>query len=226
MTLTSQAGCSETTTAENLICVTAIPIAEFTASTYFLDEFHTLVNFENTSVGGTNFEWLFGDSSAISTDENPSYDYVGNDVGDYLVTLIASSNEGCVDSAFATIIFEERLIYYIPNTFTPDGNEFNQTFQPVFTAGFDAANFEFLIYNRWGELIFETENANEGWDGLIEGGTSIMSAPEGVYTWKVNIKLKNNDNRKVAIGQVNLIRSNNFGRNLNNHLGFLVKEIL
>jgi len=206
LTVTTQTGCSATTTANDLICASGIPIADFSASTYFIDEFHTLVDFENETMGGTSYEWLFGDSTAISTAENPSHDYAGNNLGNYLVTLVAFSPQGCVDSAFATIIFQEQLIYYIPNAFTPDGNEFNQTFQPIFTAGFDAENFELFIYNRWGELIFETKDPNEGWDGSIGNGSSTALAPDGIYTWKVNIKLKNNDDRKTAVGHVNLVR--------------------
>jgi gliding motility-associated-like protein len=206
LTVTTQTGCSSTTTANDLICASGIPIADFSASTYFIDEFHTVVDFENETMGGTSYEWLFGDSTAISTAENPSHDYAGNNLGNYLVTLVAFSPQGCVDSAFATIIFQEQLIYYIPNAFTPDGNEFNQTFQPIFTAGFDPENFELFIYNRWGELIFETKDSNEGWDGSIGNGSSTAQAPDGIYTWKVNIKLKNNDDRKTAVGHVNLVR--------------------
>jgi gliding motility-associated-like protein len=206
LTVTTQAGCSATTSVNDLICVSAIPIADFSASTYIIDEFHTLVDFENTSIGATNYEWLFGDSSSVSTIENASHDYAGNNLGNYLVTLVASSPQGCIDTAFATIIFQEQLVYYIPNAFTPDGNEFNQTFQPIFTSGIDPANFELFIYNRWGELIFETNDPNDGWDGSIGNGSNTALAPDGVYTWKVNIKLKNNDDRKTVVGHVNLMR--------------------
>ena len=54
------------------------------------------------------------------------------------------------------IIINDELIFYVPNTFTPDGDTYNQTFQPIFTSGYDPLVFSMLIYNRWGELLFES----------------------------------------------------------------------
>jgi gliding motility-associated-like protein len=206
LTVTTQEGCSGTTTATDLICVSDIPVADFNVSTYFIDEFNTFVNFENTSIGATNYIWYFGDNSTISTSENTSHNYMGNNVGEYLVTLVASSPQGCIDTAYATIYFQDQLVYYIPNAFTPDEDEYNQTFQPVFTSGFDPDHFEFFIYNRWGELIFESQNPNYGWNGSIDNDTALPLCPDGVYTWKVIFRLNNNDDRKTAVGHVNLIR--------------------
>jgi gliding motility-associated-like protein len=93
-------------------------------------------------------------------------------------------------------------IFYIPNTFTPDGDEHNNLFVPVFTNGFDPANFELEIYDRWGELIFQSFNAEKGWNGHFNGELSQV----GTYVWKIMYKNPDLDEYKVITGHVNLIR--------------------
>ena len=72
----------------------------------------------------------------------------------------------------------------MPNAFTPDDDEFNQTFMPVFTSGFDPQDFTLLIFDRWGELIFESHNHDVGWDGKFQG----KLVQDGVYVWKIEFK--------------------------------------
>jgi gliding motility-associated-like protein len=100
---------------------------------------------------------------------------------------------------------QEVLIFYVPNTFTPDGDNYNQTFQPVFHSGFDPFDFELLIFNRWGEVIFESHDATVGWDGTY-GQETTEIVQDGTYTWKIEFKTKYTDERKIVTGSVNLIR--------------------
>ena len=116
--------------------------------------------------------------------------------------MIATSEEGCQDTAIVTIGIFEELIYYIPNAFTPDGDKFNQLFQPIFTKGYDPDSFTMAIFNRWGEIIFETSDTKVGWDGTYCG----QIVQDGIYTWLINFKVKSNDERKSITGHVNLIR--------------------
>ena len=94
------------------------------------------------------------------------------------------------------------MIFYVPNTFTPDFDNFNQTFQPVFTSGFDPFDYTLLIFNRWGEVLFESHNAEVGWDGTYGG--ELMQ--DGTYTWKIEFKTTATDERRMAVGHVNLIK--------------------
>jgi gliding motility-associated-like protein len=100
------------------------------------------------------------------------------------------------------VIVNEDLIFYVPNTFTPDGDEFNQEFHPVFTAGFDPFDFNMIIFNRWGEIVFESNNAAAGWDGTYHG----KLVQDGTYTWKIEYKLLLNDSRQTAIGHVTILK--------------------
>ncbi|MBM3456712.1 MAG: T9SS type B sorting domain-containing protein, partial [Bacteroidetes bacterium] len=75
-------------------------------------------------------------------------------------------------------------------------------FYPVFTAGFDPANFNIEIYNRWGELVFQSFNSDKGWDGSYNG----TRCQDGTYHWKIMYKNPDLDEYKIVSGHVNLIR--------------------
>jgi gliding motility-associated-like protein len=111
---------------------------------------------------------------------------------------------GCTDSYQITIEYQEGEIFYIPNTFTPDGDNYNQTFKPIFTSGFDPYNFEMYIFNRWGEILFETNDVKMGWDGSY--GVDGRDVQEGTYTYKIIYKNPKVDERKIVVGHVTLIR--------------------
>lgn len=194
-------GCSATYYQDSLVIVDYTPEASFLPNPALFPMSNPTVNFNNSSINATSYFWDFGDAGATSTDDSPSHVYPGEE-GDYDVILVAYSDYGCVDTFQYMVSAEEDLIFYIPNSFTPDGDSFNQTFQPVFTSGFDSQNFELLIFNRWGEIIFESHDASIGWDGTY-GGTICK---EGTYVWKIEFKTLKNDERKVFTGHVNLIR--------------------
>jgi gliding motility-associated-like protein len=197
-----QGGCSNALTESDFLCVELNPVADFTATPDVFTDQDVLVSFTNLSSGASSFLWEFGDENT-STYINPSNLYEYTEEG-ALITLTAISEFGCTDQAQLIIEYEEQEVFYIPNTFTPDGDNFNQMFTPVFYSGFDPFNFEMLIFNRWGEIVFETRNAEIGWDGTY--GLNGMKASDGAYTWKITYKNPKTDQRKVIVGHVTLIR--------------------
>jgi len=203
LTTTDGNGCTNSATFDNLIYVEPYPIADFTASNYNLNNLltNTEVDFTNNSVGASTYFWNFGDN-AYSTQVNPSHIYDTEFAENFSVMLVAYSALGCPDTTYQHFTVTEELIYYVPNTFTPDGNAFNNTFQPVFTSGFDAFDFNLYIFNRWGEIIFESHDATVGWDGTYNGEL----VQDGTYTWKIDFKSRVNDKKYQAVGHVNLLR--------------------
>ena len=93
-------------------------------------------------------------------------------------------------------------IIYIPNTFTPDGNEHNQYFLPVITSGVDLFNYKMTIYNRWGEVIWESLDPKSGWDGTYNN----ILCPDGSYTWVLEFKVIDTDEKKEYHGNLTIIR--------------------
>jgi gliding motility-associated-like protein len=206
LTVTSANGCVTSLTQPDLICVDANPVASFMPSAWQISELDMNVDFNNTSINATDYIWDFGDTSPLSTEENPSHDYTGNEIGIYDVTLIAISPAGCTDTAYSTIQIYEEVIFYVPNTFTPDDDTYNPIFKPIFTSGYDPFDYGLYIYNRWGEIIFESHNTEIGWDGTYGSNQEIEMVQDGTYTWKIEFKVTKNDERRLEVGHVNVIR--------------------
>jgi gliding motility-associated-like protein len=123
----------------------------------------------------------------------------------YQATLIAFSSIGCQDSVSVPINYQEELIYYIPNSFTPDADEHNQTFKPIFTSGFDPFNYEISIYNRWGEMIWKSFDHTQGWDGAYSANQGIP-VQEGQYSWVIKFKPRDTDGKVIIHGIVNVLK--------------------
>ena len=122
--------------------------------------------------------------------------------GSYFATLCIENQYFCVDSLELIIQIKGDEVFYIPNTLTPDGDEYNHYFEPISTAGCDPDNFQMEIYNRWGELVHQSLNSFKGWGGYFNGVISSV----GTYTWKIIYKNPEIDEYKIITGHVNLIR--------------------
>jgi gliding motility-associated-like protein len=201
LTITDASGCSSTTQYNDYICVDENPTASFYTNTAQISGYSPEVNFINTSQNASTYYWDFGDGEGFSTLSDPSYEYLvfGNNL---VVTLYAYSENGCSDSTNMIIQTEEEIIYYVPNAFSPDGDMYNQTFKPILSSGIDPYNYSFQIFNRWGELIFESLNPDIGWDGTY----GDQNAQTGTYVWKIQLKVPNNDKRVELVGHLNLLR--------------------
>jgi gliding motility-associated-like protein len=198
----SLGACQSSSTSNDLICVEAPPTASFTVNPNSFTNSTETASFNNNSTGATSYSWDFGDGQT-SILENPSHVYTGIS-SNILATLTASSPLGCTSSFSVVISYIDETVFYVPNTFTPDEDEFNQTWGPVFTKGFDPFNFKVTVYNRWGEIIWESNDAKGRWDGSY--GTSGLKCPQGVYTWKIDYKPLETDEKLTISGQVNLLR--------------------
>jgi gliding motility-associated-like protein len=98
----------------------------------------------------------------------------------------------------------EELIFYLPNTFTPNTDVFNEVFLPVFASSYAPDVYTLYIFNRWGELLFESHDVSTGWDG--KRGDDGINYQDGVYIWKIVYKQKMDSQQIVMLGHVNLVR--------------------
>jgi len=196
-------GCFNSLTLADYIYVEANPIANFSASQYSVSNLSagTNIDLTNQSIGASSYVWNYSDGGG-SVLTNPTYVIQTADEESFSITLIAISDLGCTDTVTRVITITEELIYYIPNAFTPDGDSHNNSFQPVFTSGYDPYNFTMLIFNRWGEIIFETHDVEFGWNGTYNG----KLVQDGSYTWKIDFKSSVTDKKHTDTGHVTLIR--------------------
>jgi gliding motility-associated-like protein len=176
--------------------------ASFSMTPNPINSVNSTVNFINGSTNASSFQWFFGDGFS-STQFEPIHSFDSENCYGFNITLVASDGN-CTDTMQQYLTCDNETIFYVPNTFTPDGDNFNQTFKPVFYAGYDPFNYGMYIYNRWGELVFESHNVEFGWDGTY--GQGANQAQDGVYTWKIIFKSPYNDLKQVVVGHVTLLR--------------------
>jgi len=179
---TSSLGCVYDTTFPSAVCVFPLPHASFQPSPCYISESSPVTHMQNSTTGAALYNWNFGDGTGSSV-VDPWHTFP-EAVDNYDIVLTATSDHGCIDTAHATVHVEEDLIYYVPNTFTPDGDGHNEDFKPVITSGIDPSFYHFSIYNRWGETVFESQDIEEGWNGEFKG----ITAQDGTYTWKIEFR--------------------------------------
>jgi len=202
LTVTSPEGCIAQESYDDYVCVYENPIAFIGASPTSVNALNPTVQFSNSSQNAISYIWQMGDGG-ISYDDNPTYTYP-MEGADYYVLMTAYNEVGCFDTASINIHVFEELIFYVPNTFTPNDDEKNQTFYPVLSQGMKRTYMEFYIYNRWGELVFESHDPAYGWDGTY--GPSALDCPMGTYTWKLKLESLQTQEILDFHGHVNLIR--------------------
>jgi gliding motility-associated-like protein len=150
------------------------PTADFLISSHTLME-DLPITFQNLTTGGVSYQWTFGDGhSSTIVHPNNTYDVPGT----YYITLIATNEIGCKDTVTKPITILEEYWVYVPNTFTPDENRFNNTFS---VSTINVKELTVMIFNRWGERIYTSDQVNFEWDGTYQG----LPVPDGTYTYKI-----------------------------------------
>jgi len=192
-------GCKNSKTIYDMIRINPKPSAKFTANPEITSVIEPTVFFTNHSLLADTFIWNFSDESS-SILENPVHTFPNYTTGKYNVELITSTKFSCRDTANMEITINDKFTFFAPTAFSPDFDGLNDIFR-VYGNGIDNKNFNMIIYNRWGETIFETNDMFYGWNGMISG--KICSS--GTYYWLV--KYKNTQGIEYTeTGTVTLIR--------------------
>ena len=200
LTVTSAQGCSSSLTNNNMVCVFANPVADFAFSPQPTTILQPEITFTNLSVGAATYSWNFAGLGS-STLQHPIFVFPADTAMTYTVCLDVLSANGCPDNICHDVIISEEFLIYVPNAFTPDADGVNDIFYPVIT-GYEIDNFTLMIFNRWGELIYETELASKGWDGTHKG----QKCKEDVYVWKIKAKEQATGDKRAFYGHVTLLR--------------------
>ncbi len=174
-------GCENEITKKDFITVYALPDAKFTINPDQTTIFNTIIQFEDKSIGSINsWDWDFSGYGS-SNDQNPVFQYPA-DTGTYPVTLTVTSTDGCVDKQEEMLRIGGEFNIYVPNSFTPNGDNQNDVFAPR-AVGIDYDKYKLIIYDRWGGVVFESTNLNQPWDGRVQGSNKM--AENGVYVWRI-----------------------------------------
>jgi gliding motility-associated-like protein len=196
----SPIGCEVSADFSNLVRVSPSPIANFdmNPSGGFTPTNNT-VQFTDQSIDASYWGWQFG-TNGSSILQNPSYTFV--DTGLQQVLLVATHALGCKDTISKLLDFVPTANWTMPNSFTPNGDSYNEVFFGNGNIEYAKA-FQMTIWNRWGELVFQTTNPREGWNGTIMNlGTPCT---DGIYVYVVNYQGPRSENIELK-GYVNLLR--------------------
>jgi gliding motility-associated-like protein len=201
LTVISSDGCTATLSNPAFIAVHAQPEAAFTTQPTQPTIADPLVFFQDVSTAAVAWNWNFGDAGNTTSNlQNPQFAY--DAAVCYTVRLEVISAQGCVDDTLQEVCITPEISFYVPNTFTPNGDGKNDVFMPVGN-GLENNNYELLIYDRWGNLLFESHNLSVGWDGRVEGNTEKVMTD--TYVWKIQVQTATG--RTITrIGHVNVIR--------------------
>ncbi len=182
------------------LTVYQVPEASFTFSPVNPSINNSSIVLNNTSNGGNEFTWTVAGDMFINNNDEIPYSLPAVE-GDYDVSLTAYSGEGCVSQAFGIISILSDFALYVPNTFSPDGDEFNNIFMPIFSSTNSLYYYHFSVFNRWGEQIFESFDPNLGWDGSYAN----KICKEGTYSYLIEYT-ENTDQTKQICGHIELLR--------------------
>ena len=176
-------GCFSSFTQADYVCVYDFPNASFTFGPQPTTIQNTEIDFNNQSTGAISYYWTFNDGVGTysSTNENPSFTFPNSYEGEYEVCLEVVNSYGCIDETCNTVVINDVFLVWVPNAFTPGGDDLiNDEFIPIVN-GINAIDYKFFIFNRWGELMFESYFPGEGWDGKYQGEYVQQDA----YVWKL-----------------------------------------
>jgi gliding motility-associated-like protein len=162
------------------VCFDPNPVASFSPQNNPLPLVNPVTLLDNTSTSANTWLWDFGDGNQSTNVFSPLHTFPEK-AGIYYVTLHIANANGCKDSTVQNISVEQDPLFYVPNAFTPDNNEFNQVFSPVFSDNLIISQYELRILNRWGELLFVSQDPKVGWDGTFKGKV----VQDGVYVYQL-----------------------------------------
>lgn len=157
------------------------------------------IHFTNLTEGSNTYTWYFADlDSTKQTD--PSYIFPSETGGNYLVCLDATNSLNCTDTYCQVISIDGLSSIFIPNSFSPNGDGLNDLFFPILN-DVKTDGFRFSVFNRWGEVLFDSNQAELGWNGKYKG----KACPPDTYVWKIQYTEKSSGELKKREGHVSLV---------------------
>ena len=180
------------------ITIAEKPTASFTWSPVTPQQNFPYTFTNTSSPDAIRFKWLFGDGDSLLTISRSNIDHQYNTSGTFEVLLIAYNSAGCPDTARASVVAIIVPRLDLPNAFTPQSNSLNSI---VYVRGFGIGRMKWRIYNRFGNLVFESSSQSVGWDGKYKG----VLQPMDVYAYTLEVEFTDGT-RATKKGDITLLR--------------------
>lgn len=200
--VTDANGCVGSISMDGAILVSEGAEALFTATPGRVSVQNPVVTVGHEPEPSVVYTWNF---NASETDTSGTFDirFVPGEVGYHTICLTATDTLGCVNEYCDRVLVDDVLTVFVPNAFTPNGDDRNERFKPS-VLGAAEGYYEFMIFDRWGLLVFRTEDPNEGWTGGMDNSETML--PDGVYVWRLKAKDQFSPEREDLIGTVTLLK--------------------
>ncbi|MGB3947424.1 MAG: PKD domain-containing protein, partial [Bacteroidia bacterium] len=198
LVVTSDSGCVAQTTKTNFITVYPLPVANFSLLPTTATITNPVIELIDSSIGTNSWNWNFGDNDTSTSSTPPPHTYA--DTGTYTVQLIVQTNYQCLDTAYNNVVIEPDFMFFVPNAFSPNDDGVNDSF---IGQGIFINEFNMFIFDRWGNLIYQTDDLNKPWDGKVKNGAE--PAQTDVYIYSINLTNFKGDKYKYK-GTVTLVR--------------------
>jgi gliding motility-associated-like protein len=171
-------------------------LADFILDKKITTLYEPTIQIEDVSINASAWEWSFGDGKTSGLNNPTEHTY--STKGTFNLKLLVSNPSGCKDSLTQVLTIELPTSIYMPTSFSPNGDGINDIFLPK---GDGIIEYTLSIYNRWGALVFYSNDINVGWDGMVDG---TIADPMGTYVYVVTVKdAKKHD--YIYRGTVNLL---------------------
>jgi gliding motility-associated-like protein len=184
------------------ISVFPTPIAVFNLNPEEAILPNTTFDIVNLSIDASEFVYTF-DVHGFGYSADTSFAFPEETTGVYNVQLWTSNQYGCVDSTMRQAAVRDDIDIYIPNTFTPDGDGINDVWL-IKGKGFTDLNYSMLVFNRWGDIVFESTDPTQAWTGGFKNGDYFVQ--DGLYFYLAEIQDIENDVKYKYEGHVLIVR--------------------
>jgi gliding motility-associated-like protein len=202
LTIEDENGCVFTDTMDTPIRIWPTPIAQAFVEPEIAILPNTTFEFTNGTINGESYIWTI-DQQGSSTAVDTSWTFPSETAGNYLIKLLAYNQFGCKDSAYVQAIVQDDIDIYVPNSFTPDGDGINDVWQWK-GRGFEEQFFSVVVFNRWGEKLYETTDPTAAWTGNYHNGETFV--PDGIYFYRITIRDLQNEVGHLYEGHITILR--------------------
>lgn len=202
LTVTDANGCTGSIVGNDVVLASSGPVAYFVAL-----PMRVSVNFPNMIVSHTgapdvSYSWTI-DGLAFDTSGTFQWTFDPPTVGEREICLTAVDSLGCFNVLCQRVLVDDDLTIYVANAFTPNDDDKNEVFRPS-VIGAQEDWYEFMVFNRWGLLVFSTDDPSEGWNGGMNNAGEIL--PQDVYVWMLRAKDQFTPEKAELIGTVTLLK--------------------
>ncbi len=200
LTAISDSGCTATQTLPGSILVYPKPQAGFDFTNTDMDVLDATTGIVSSAHGATTYVYFISDGTHIAGQANFQHTFTNENPESYTVIQFVTNSFGCKDTILKVIEVKPGFTFYIPNAFSPNGDGTNDIFKGT---GIGIKTFTLMIYDRWGNLVFTSNDLEKGWDGTFNGGDKVSL--QDVFVWKVELHDENNKEHDYK-GTVSLIK--------------------